>query len=125
VPGGYLTAVLLPHRASRQLEFSRRLSERSGPYVFHRDGKPVHDLRGSWKKACRAAGLGSTLFHDLRRSSVRNMERAGVPRSVAMQLTGHRTESIYRRYAITNEADLSRGVRLVARLAERRLGDEE
>ena len=34
------------------------------------------------------------------------MEQAGVPRSVAMKLTGHRTENIYRRYAIVSDADL-------------------
>src|SRR5262249_43220872 len=37
---------------------------------------------------------------DLRRTAVRNLERAGVSRSAAMKLTGHLTESIYRRYAI-------------------------
>lgn len=100
----------------RMLE--RRWLTRRGPWVFHRKGRPVLWFDRTWKKACRASGLGSTLFHDLRRSAVRNMERAGVPRSVAMQLTGHKTESIYRRYAITNEEDLARGVRLIAALSQ-------
>lgn len=98
---------------------------RVGPYVFHRNGERVRDFRGVWKRCCREAGMGHTLFHDLRRSAVRNLERAGVPRSIAMLLTGHRTESIYRRYAIANEDDLSRGVRLVARLSERKRGTQE
>jgi hypothetical protein len=38
------------------------------------------------------------------------VERAGLSRSVAMRLTGHKTEAVYRRYAITSEADLREGV---------------
>jgi hypothetical protein len=44
------------------------------------------------------------LIHDMRRSAVRTFERAGVPRSVAMSIVRHKTESIYRRYAIVDEA---------------------
>ena len=67
-------------------------------------------LSGAWTKACTAAGYPGKIAHDLRRSAVRNMERAGLSRSVAMQLTGHKTEAVYRRYAITSEADLREGV---------------
>ena len=56
------------------------------------------------------------IVHDFRRTAVRNLERAGVPRSVAMKLTGHKTESVYRRYAIVSEADLSEGVKKLAAL---------
>ncbi len=79
-------------------------------YVFHRNGRRIKSLRGAWAVACAAAGYPGRIPHDLRRSAVRNMERAGLSRSVAMQLTGHKTEAIYRRYAITSEADLREGV---------------
>jgi integrase len=58
------------------------------------------------------------MIHDLRRTAVRNLERAGVPRSVAMKLTGHKTESVYRRYAIVSEADLSEGAKKLSSLLE-------
>ena len=45
---------------------------------------------------------------------MRNFERAGVSRSVAMKLSGHKTESLYKRYAIVSRADLAEGMRKVA-----------
>ena len=55
-------------------------------------------------------GCPGRIPHDLRRTAVRSFERAGVPRSVAMQITGHQTESVYQRYDIVDEADLVDGL---------------
>ncbi|MEE8175584.1 MAG: hypothetical protein V3T97_03155, partial [Gemmatimonadota bacterium] len=52
----------------------------------------------------------------MRRTAVRNLERASVSRSVAMKLTGHKTEAVYRRYAIADSAALAEGVEKLARL---------
>jgi len=54
-------------------------------------------------------GLPGLLVHDLRRSAVRNLERAGVPRSTAVKSTGHKTENVYLRYAIVSDSDLPDG----------------
>ncbi len=72
-------------------------------------------IRAAWRTACEKAELGGKIPHDLRRSAVRRLERAGIPRPVALQLVGHRTEAIYRRYAITNETDLRDGLAKVAK----------
>jgi len=74
------------------------------PWVFcHSDGTRIKDFRYVWAKACKTAGVPGRLVHDLRRTAVRNLERAGVPRSAAMKMTGHKTETVYRRYAIVDE----------------------
>jgi integrase len=74
------------------------------PFVFHRDGERIKEFRTAWKHACAAAGCPGKLIHDMRRSAVRTFERAGIPRSTAMSIVGHKTESIYKRYAIVDEA---------------------
>jgi integrase len=97
---------------SRQMEKTRQLQLATDtliPWVFHRGGKPIKDYYGGWDKACRLAGYPDRVAHDLRRTAVRNLERAGVPRSAAMKMTGHKTESVYRRYAIVDEAMLREG----------------
>jgi integrase len=83
--------------------------------VFHRNGEPIKYMDKSWETACRKAGVPGRILHDFRRTAVRNLERAGVSRSVAMQMTGHRTESVYRRYAIVVESDIREaGAKLAA-----------
>ena len=86
-------------------------------HVFHRYGKPIKSLRRAWRTACKDAGRPGLLLHDLRRSAVRNLERVGISRSVAMKLTGHKTEAVYRRYASVAESDLREaGTKLAAAL---------
>ena len=108
----------------QQLEHTKALEKATGriiPWLFHRDGKPIKTFRRSWLTACVNAGLGTEIRsangklikkignripHDFRRTSIRNLERAGVSRSDAMKMVGHKTESIYRRYAISDERSM-------------------
>jgi len=96
----------------------QRSTERLIPFVFHRNGRPIKDYYGTWRKACKAAKIQNRIAHDFRRTAVRNLERAGVPRSVAKQLTGHKTDAVYNRCAIVSEADLSEGLKKLATLHE-------
>ena len=87
------------------------------PYVFNRNGKPIKSLRHVWRTACDAAGVPGMLMHDFRRTAVRNLVRAGVPGTVAMRLTGHKTRSVFDRYDVTSEADLRDAVGRLAAAA--------
>lgn len=104
---------------ARKLEVERRTGRIVEALFFYHDGaragEPVLDFRGAWQSACKRAGVPGLLFHDLRRTAARNLIRATVSEHEAMQLTGHKTRSIFARYAIVDEGMLQdAGERLAA-----------
>lgn len=92
--------------------------------VFHHDGRKIGDFKKAWATACKKSGLEGTLVHDLRRCAARNLSRDGVPEAVAMEITGHKTRSMYRRYRIVDERDL-RGSDRATTIAPREPGRGE
>jgi integrase len=84
---------------------------------FNESGRHIGRFQRSWRTACKEIGLveqdgePDRLFHDLRRSGVRNLIRAGVPEAVAMRISGHKTRSVFERYNIVSERDLHEAAR--------------
>jgi integrase len=97
---------LLEAQRERVKEIEKRTGQIVSSVFCHSNGSRIKDFRGAWAQACDDAGVPGRLVHDFRRTAVRNLERAGVPRSAAMRMTGHKTEAVYRRYAITDSAML-------------------
>ncbi|HXE32777.1 MAG TPA: site-specific integrase [Verrucomicrobiae bacterium] len=125
---GDLQAIIERRRAASVIR-AENAEPRFAEFVFHSEGERISDFRKAWATACVAAGLGimvcpqcgtesadrkcmsckvatrysGKIFHDFRRTASRNMIAAGVPQAVAMKITGHRTDSMFRRYAIVDE----------------------
>ena len=60
----------------------------------------------AWRKASKEIGQLHLVPHDMRRSVVRNFRKAGLSESEGTMLSGHKTNSVYRRYDIIDEQDL-------------------
>lgn len=84
------------------------------PWVFHRDGRPIKTFVTAWRTACIRAGCPGKIPHDLRRTAVRNLIRAGVSEPVAMAMTGHLTRSVFDRYNIVSSRDLRNAAALLS-----------
>ena len=109
------------------LQAQERLRDAEFPncdFVFCRDGRPIRNFRKSWEQACIQAklvdgsGAASRMFHDLRRTGVRNLIRAGVPEKTAMAISGHKTRSVFDRYNIVSEGDLKEAAAKLAAYLE-------
>jgi integrase len=91
----------------RMLLTELRRGKKPEDFLFTREnGEMVKDFRGTWDALTEAAGIPGLLFHDFRRSSVRNMIRRGVPQKTARTVSGHKTDAVFSRYNIVSEDDI-------------------
>ena len=90
-----------------ELEMAQAVADSQCPFLLQQAGKPVFDWEKSWKTACKLAEVDQALFHDLRRTALTNMIEAGFSEKEAMEISGHKTRSVFDRYHIVSERRLN------------------
>ncbi len=90
------------HRVTLLEERKKAIKKDGQKRVFTRKGQPIVSMHKAFRAACKEAGVGDRILHDLRRSAIPRMVRKGISETVAMKLSGHKTMSVFRRYDITS-----------------------
>ena len=114
-----LRGVLEAHQAVRQrLEAAnaRIIPDLFFHYTGRFEAERIATIEKQWRKARRKAGLEHRIFHDFRRTAVRNLVRSGVREGVAMKMMGHKTRSVFERYNIVDETQIREAAELLDRL---------
>jgi integrase len=102
------------------LELAYSVKQNDCPFIISWKGEGIREVKTAWNKARERANIPGLLVHDLRRTAVRNMVRAGIPEKQAMRISGHKSRSIFDRYDITDERDIQlAGQKLARYLAEK------
>ena len=120
--GKDLAGILARRTAARTVKVGK--TSEMAALIFHHNGKPIVDIRKAWKTACKKAGVPNRLFHDLRRSAVKNMDEAGISRDVAMSISGHRTQATYTRYNISDTKRKRKALERAQEFRERMAAEE-
>jgi integrase len=112
--GPELTEIIARRKKARHLVPMDGVTQLAEP-IFHRgDGRPIGDFKKSWATATKKANCAGKLFHDLRRTCARQLLAAGVPTQIAKKITGHKTDSMFDRYAIVSSVDVLAAQKKVA-----------
>ncbi|MFC1835857.1 site-specific integrase [Thermodesulfobacteriota bacterium] len=75
--------------------------------VFLMNGRPFDDIKKSFRSACKKASLEDFTFHDLRHCAINALRLTGNDYFKTMAVSGHKTMSVFKRYNLVTEAELS------------------
>jgi integrase len=105
--------IVLTKRAQEALRIQPRHMTSEHVFTNPATGKPYTCIKRSFEGACRRLGLKNVWFHDLRRSFVTRARRMGVPESVVMKMSGHKTRAVFDRYNIVSDDDLREAMSMI------------